>query len=45
VLDRHPNAALIRSLPGIGAVLTADLIAEAGDLTRFRSANVLATAA
>ena len=45
LLDRHPDAALIRSLPGMGAVLTAELIAEAGALSRFRSADALAAAA
>ena len=46
LLDRHPDAALIRSLPGMGAVLTAELIAEAGNnLPRFRSADALAAAA
>lgn len=45
LLDRHPDAALIRSLPGMGAVLTAELIAEAGNLARFRSADALASAA
>jgi transposase len=45
LLDRHPDAALIRSLPGMGAVLTAELIAEAGSLARFRSAAALAAAA
>lgn len=44
-LKRHPDAALIRSLPGMGAVLTAELIAEAGNLSRFRSADALASAA
>jgi transposase len=44
LLDYHPDAALIRSLPGMGAVLTAELIAEAGSLARFRSADALATA-
>ncbi len=44
-LGRHPDAALIRSLPGMGAVLTAELIAEAGSLRRFRSADALAAAA
>ena len=39
---RHPDAALIRSLPGMGPILTAELIAEAGDLARFRSADALA---
>jgi transposase len=45
LLQRHPDAALIRSLPGMGAVLTAELIAEAGNLARFRSADALAAAA
>lgn len=45
LLARHPDAALIRSLPGRGAVLTAELIAEAGNLARFRSADALAAAA
>jgi len=45
LLARHPDAALIRSLPGMGAVLTAELIAEAGNLARFRSADALASAA
>jgi transposase len=45
LLERHPDAALIRSLPGMGVVLTAELIAEAGDLSRFRSADALAAAA
>lgn len=45
LLQSHPDAALIRSLPGMGAVLTAELIAEAGDLSRFRSADALAAAA
>ncbi len=44
-LERHPDAALIRSLPGMGAVLTAELIALAGNLSRFRSADALAAAA
>jgi len=43
--QRHPDAALIRSLPGMGAVLTAELIAEAGALSRSRSADALAAAA
>lgn len=44
-LARHPDAALIRSLPGMGAVLTAEFIAEAGTITRFASADALAAAA
>ena len=45
LLQRHPDAALIRSLPGMGAVLTAEFIAQAGNLSRFRSADALAAAA
>lgn len=45
LLDHHPDAALIRSLPGMGAVLTAEFIAEAGSVSRFRSADALAAAA
>jgi len=45
LLERHPDAALILSLPGMGVVLTAELIAEAGNLSRFRSADALASAA
>ena len=45
LLERHPDAALIHSLPGMGVVLTAELIAEAGNLSRFRSADALASAA
>ena len=45
LLDRHPDAALIRSLPGIGATLTAEFIAEAGNINRFHSSDALAAAA
>lgn len=45
LLQRHPDAALIRSLPGMGATLTAEFIAEAGAIQRFRSADALAAAA
>jgi transposase len=45
LLDRHPDGALIRSLPGMGAVLAAELIGEVGDVARFRSADALAAAA
>ena len=45
LLGCHPDAALIRSLPGMGVVLAAELIAEAGNLSRFRSADALASAA
>jgi len=45
LLERHPDAALIRSLPGMGAALTAGFIAHAAPLTRFDSADALAAAA
>lgn len=45
LLERHPDAALVRSLPGMGAVLTADFIACVGSARRFRSADALAAAA
>lgn len=44
-LARHPDAALIRSLPGMGALMTAEFIAEAGNINRFRSPDALAAAA
>jgi transposase len=44
-LERHPDAALIRSLPGMGATLTAEFIAEAGPIERFPTADRLAAAA
>ncbi|GAA5119857.1 MULTISPECIES: IS110 family transposase [Pseudonocardiaceae] len=44
VLDQHPDAALVRSLPGMGATLTAEFLAEAGDLARFAGADALAAA-
>jgi transposase len=44
-LARHPDAALIRSLPGMGATLTAEFIAEAGGVERFPTADRLAAAA
>ncbi len=45
LLQRHPDAALIRSPPGMGATLTAEFIAEAGTIQRFRSPDALAAAA
>ena len=44
-LARHPDAALIRSLPGMGATLTAEFIAEAGSIQRFPTPDQLAAAA
>ena len=45
VLDRHPDAALIRSLPGMGAVLTAEFLAITGGIDRFPTPDKLAAAA
>lgn len=44
-LTRHPDTALIRSLPGMGATLTAEFIAEAGGISRFPTPDRLAAAA
>jgi transposase len=44
-LARHPDAALIQSLPGMGATLTAEFIAEAGSIDRFPTPDRLAAAA
>jgi transposase len=45
LLERHPDAALIRSLPGMGVTLTAEFIAEAGPIERFATPDQLAAAA
>lgn len=45
VLARHPDAALIRSLPGMGATLTAEFLSITGGITRFPSGDTLAAAA
>ena len=45
LLDRHPDGALIRSLPGMGAVLAAEFLACVGDVRRFGSADALASVA
>lgn len=44
-LERHPDAALIRSMPGMGVLLTAEFIAEAGGIRRFTRPDQLAAAA
>jgi transposase len=44
LVTAHPDGALIRSLPGMGAVLTAEFIASAGSIHRFTSADALAAA-
>lgn len=45
VLERHPDAALIRSLPGMGATLTAEFLAVTGGIGRFPNGDQLASAA
>lgn len=45
LVTAHPKGALVRSLPGMGAVLAAEFMATAGDITRFRSPAALAAAA
>ncbi len=42
LLESHPDAAFVRSMPSMGTVLTAEFIAEAGDISRFRSADAFA---
>ncbi|MFI9825912.1 IS110 family transposase [Streptomyces sp. NPDC052013] len=44
LLEQHPDAALICSLPGMGATLTAEFIAQVGDIRRFPSGDALAAA-
>jgi transposase len=44
-LATHPDAALILSMPGMGATLTAEFIALVGRIDRFDSADALAAAA
>lgn len=45
LLDRHPDGALVRSLPGMGAVLASEFLVETGDLRRFAGPDALAAAA
>jgi transposase len=44
-LERHPDATLIQSLPGMGVTLAAEFIAEAGSIARFPTPDKLAAAA
>jgi transposase len=44
-LERHPDAALIQSLPGMGVTLAAEFIAEAGSIKRFPTPDEVAAAA
>jgi transposase len=45
VLADHPDAALIQTLPGMGAILTAEFLAVAGGIARFTTGDQLASAA
>jgi transposase len=45
LLSRHPDGALIRSLPGMGVILSAEFIAAAGDIARFRYPDAMVAAA
>jgi transposase len=45
LLSTNPEAEIVRSLPGMGVVFTAEFLAEVGDLGRFASADSLAAAA
>jgi transposase len=43
--EQHPQAAIIESMPGFGAILGASLLVEAGDLAAFPTPGHLAAAA
>ncbi|MCX4834246.1 MULTISPECIES: IS110 family transposase [unclassified Streptomyces] len=45
VFHRHPQAKVIESMPGMGPLLGAELIAATGDLTAYPDAGHLASAA
>ena len=45
LVAQHPDAALIQSLPGMGATLTAEFLAVAGGIARFATGDQLASAA
>ncbi|WP_395455387.1 IS110 family transposase [Azospirillum melinis] len=45
LLTRHPDGTLIQSLPGMGVVLAAEFLAQAGPMGRFASPDALASAA
>jgi transposase len=40
--DQHPQAAIIKSLPGMGSLVGAEFAVAVGDLTTFPSLNNLA---
>ena len=45
LLSGKPEAKVVRSLPGMGPLFTAEFLSEVGDIGRFGSANSLAAAA
>jgi transposase len=45
LVANHPDAALVQSLPGMGATLSAEFLAAAGGIARFGSGDQLASAA
>ncbi|ORA16052.1 IS110 family transposase [Mycobacterium arosiense] len=45
ILAEHPDAALVRSLPGMGATLTAEFLAITGGIDRYTRGDQLAAAA
>jgi transposase len=45
LLVENPAARIVRTMPGMGVVFTAEFLAEVGDLGRFASADSLAAAA
>jgi transposase len=45
LLADNPAARIVRTMPGMGIVFTAEFLAEVGDLGRFASADSLAAAA
>ena len=45
LLAKTPAARIVRTMPGMGVVFTAEFLAEIGDLKRFVSADALAAAA
>jgi transposase len=45
LLSQRPEAKLVRSLPGMGPLFTAEFLAVVGDVGRFASADSLAAAA
>ena len=45
LVDRSPEATIVRSLPGMGPVFAAEFVSEVGGIDRFHSADQLAAAA